>query len=130
MIDSNQRGPINLGNPSEVTVLELAHLVLGVTQSESPIEFHPIPADDPSRRCPDITSAIRHLSWEPRISIEEGVQRTVDYFRRQHGEVSEASEALRGPQSAESATSAAMHEVGLLPRSLRPIDGAMVVNGG
>ncbi|WP_241975686.1 NAD-dependent epimerase/dehydratase family protein [Kocuria rosea] len=118
MIDSNERGPINLGNPSEVTVFELAQLVLGVTQSESSIEFYPIPTDDPGRRCPDIASATRHLSWEPRISIEEGVRRTVDYFRRQHREVSEASEALRGPQTVGLTADAGLHEANWLSQSL------------
>lgn len=127
MVDSSQGGPINLGNPSEVTVFELAELVLEVTQSKSSIEFHPIPTDDPGRRCPDITSATTNLSWKPRISIDEGLHRTVEYFRRRRKEVLDASLRLKGPQSAGSATSAATHEAGLLLQSLTPIADTMVV---
>lgn len=75
-------GPLNLGNPQEFTMRELADLVRHLTGSKSRIEFLPIPIDDPTRRRPDITLAKRVLGWEPRISVEEGVARTIEYFRR------------------------------------------------
>ena len=75
-----ETGPVNIGNPDERTVLELAHLVLEVTGSSSEITFRPSPTDDPTRRCPDITLARRALGWEPTIELDEGLARTVDYF--------------------------------------------------
>jgi UDP-glucuronate decarboxylase len=74
-------GPVNLGNPDEVAILELAELVRALTGSRSDLQFAPIPADDPVRRRPDITLARKHLGWEPRIGLHEGLERTVAYFR-------------------------------------------------
>ncbi|GIW53500.1 MAG: epimerase [Gemmatimonadales bacterium] len=73
--------PINLGNPTEFTVRELADLVLRLTGSKSPIVFEPLPQDDPKQRRPDITRARDLLGWEPRVSLEEGLRRTIGYFR-------------------------------------------------
>ena len=73
-------GPVNIGNPDERTMLELAHFVLEVTGSASDIVFEPLPTDDPTRRCPDITLARRELGWEPRIGLREGIERTIEYF--------------------------------------------------
>jgi dTDP-glucose 4,6-dehydratase len=73
--------PINLGNPVEFTVRELADLVLRLTGSKSPIVFEPLPADDPKQRRPDITRARRLLGWEPKVALEEGLKRTIGYFR-------------------------------------------------
>jgi dTDP-glucose 4,6-dehydratase len=98
MLDSQARGPINLGNPTERTMIELAEMVLGATGSTSAIEFHPLPVDDPTRRCPDIGLAVQHLGWTPAVSTDEGVRRTVAYFRTQPGEVAEAALALAGAQ--------------------------------
>jgi UDP-glucuronate decarboxylase len=75
------QGPINLGNPGEFTVLELAQKVLRLTGSQSRIAFRPLPSDDPVRRCPDITQARIRLGWEPRVNLEEGLRQTVAYFR-------------------------------------------------
>jgi dTDP-glucose 4,6-dehydratase len=72
----------NLGNPEEVTVLELAHLVKEVTGSRSPIVFRPLPKDDPKQRRPDITKAKNFLGWQPRTSLREAVERTLPYFRQ------------------------------------------------
>jgi len=74
-------GPINLGNPSEFTVLELADMVLRLVGSTAGIEFHPLPKDDPARRRPDITQARELLEWEPRVPLDEGLRYTVAYFR-------------------------------------------------
>jgi nucleoside-diphosphate-sugar epimerase len=78
---SDIRGPINLGNPSEVTVRDLAEEIKAITGSKSEIEFMPLPSDDPIRRRPDITRAKRELSWEPKISLAEGLERTIKWFR-------------------------------------------------
>ena len=74
-------GPINLGNPDEVSILDLAGRILDVTGSRSAVETRPLPADDPLQRCPDISSARDLLGWEPTVSLEDGLRRTVDYFR-------------------------------------------------
>lgn len=79
---SGTRGEVlNIGNPDEHTVLDLAHLVLRLTGAQSSIEHKPLPQDDPARRRPDITRAQRLLSWTPAISIEDGLQRTIAHFR-------------------------------------------------
>jgi len=74
--------PINLGNPEERSVLEIARLVLEATSSQSPLQFLPRPVDDPRVRRPDISRAARLLGWSPKVSLEEGIRHTVDYFRR------------------------------------------------
>jgi len=82
---SNETRPVNLGNPQEMTILEFAHKVLEVTGSTSPITFvHPTDErtqDDPKVRCPDITRAREVLGWEPKVPLEEGLRRTVEYFQ-------------------------------------------------
>ncbi len=80
MLDSGETGPINIGNPDERTVLQLAHDVLEVTGSSSEIVHRPLPVDDPVRRRPDITLARTLLGWEPSMPIKEGLRRTVAYF--------------------------------------------------
>lgn len=74
-------GPINLGNPGEFTMLELAKQVMALTDSDCPVEHLPLPADDPVRRKPDISRAREVLGWEPTVPLSEGLPRTVDYFR-------------------------------------------------
>jgi len=74
-------GPINLGNPGEFTMLELAHKVQTLSNSDQPLEFLPLPADDPARRRPDITRAKELLGWEPSVPLDTGLARTVEYFR-------------------------------------------------
>ncbi len=74
-------GPVNLGNPGEFTMLELAHKVLELTGAKSEIVFKPLPEDDPMQRRPDITLAARELSWKPEVALEAGLRRTIDYFR-------------------------------------------------
>jgi dTDP-glucose 4,6-dehydratase len=80
LLDSTLVGPVNIGNPDERSMLELAHFVLEVTGSASEIVFEPLPPDDPTRRCPDITLARRDLGWEPKIGLREGIERTIEYF--------------------------------------------------
>jgi UDP-glucuronate decarboxylase len=74
-------GPINLGNPDECSILQLAEMIIRMTDSRSKIIFKPLPQDDPIRRCPDITLAKEKLNWEPEVELEEGMKRTIEYFR-------------------------------------------------
>ena len=74
-------GPVNLGNPGEFTMLELAEQVLKLTKSRSRIVHQPLPADDPKQRRPDIALAKKHLKWEPKVPLAEGLKRTIAYFR-------------------------------------------------
>lgn len=78
-------GPINLGNPAEMTVMELAELVIKLTGSRSRIVSLPLPQDDPKQRCPDITKARESLDWRPSTQLEDGLDRTVHYFRQELG---------------------------------------------
>ena len=80
LLDSSLVGPVNVGNPDERSMLDLAHFVLAATGSRSDITFEPLPVDDPTRRCPDITLARRELGWEPRVSLQDGIARTIEYF--------------------------------------------------
>jgi nucleoside-diphosphate-sugar epimerase len=80
LLDSPLTGPVNIGNPDERTVLELAHLVLEVSGSRSPIVFEPLPTDDPTRRCPDITLATTALGWRPTVALRDGIARTMEYL--------------------------------------------------
>ena len=82
LLDSNERGPINIGNPVEFTMLELAELVLELTGSQSKLVFEALPADDPLQRCPDITLARELLKWEPTVDLREGLRNTIDWFHK------------------------------------------------
>jgi nucleoside-diphosphate-sugar epimerase len=73
-------GPMNIGNPNEFTVLELAQLVIEKTQSKSEIVFKDLPSDDPQRRCPDISLATELLQWQPKVTLEEGIQHVIDWY--------------------------------------------------
>jgi UDP-glucuronate decarboxylase len=87
MMDSpaNFTGPVNLGNPDEFTILQLAEKVIQLTASTSEIQFQPLPQDDPLQRRPDISLAAARLDWAPRIKLEEGLKKTIAYFRRISG---------------------------------------------
>jgi len=98
MIDSDAGGPVNLGNPIERTMLELAELVLRLTGSKSSLEFHPLPQDDPTRRQPDISLAGDLLGWEPRVTAEEGLARTVAWFASRPAELIAAADSVAGAQ--------------------------------
>jgi UDP-glucuronate decarboxylase len=77
-----ETGPINLGNPVEYSMFELAHTVIKLTGSKSTIELRPLPTDDPRQRKPDISKAISRLNWRPKIELLDGLQRTIEYFRQ------------------------------------------------
>jgi len=81
LLDSDHVGPVNIGNPHEFTMRELADIVIEVTGSSSEIVFEPLPIDDPTRRRPDISLAQRILHWEPTTELTEGITRTAEYFR-------------------------------------------------
>ena len=93
-------GPVNIGNPHEITVQELAEKIRLLTDEDLPITYGALPADDPTRRRPDISLARRELSWEPEISLEDGLKKTIEFFRRQQ---------IRSPQQTEK-----IYETGLV----------------
>ena len=82
LLKSGHNEPVNIGNPVEMTLLEMAEKILQVTGSQSKIVFKPLPEDDPKVRKPDITKARTLLDWEPKVKLEEGLRDTVDYFRK------------------------------------------------
>lgn len=81
MLDCDEPGPVNLGNPEEFTIGDFAKLVLQVTGSSSPLEYRPLPTDDPTRRRPDISRACERLGWQPNVPVSEGVTRTAAWLR-------------------------------------------------
>ncbi|MDE2059358.1 MAG: SDR family oxidoreductase [candidate division NC10 bacterium] len=83
LLMSDEVNPVNIGNPKEFTVLDLAHMVLRSIDGRSTIEFRPLPLDDPRVRQPDIGLAREKLGWEPKVQIEEGLTLTIEYFRKQ-----------------------------------------------
>jgi UDP-glucuronate decarboxylase len=80
--DDSVTGPINLGNPHEITIRELAERIIALTGSSSTLVFKPLPQDDPTQRCPDIGLARKTLDWEPTVSLEDGLARTIAYFQK------------------------------------------------
>ncbi|MBI3795762.1 MAG: SDR family oxidoreductase [Deltaproteobacteria bacterium] len=85
LLRSDYDGPVNMGNPQELSVLEFAHRIIALTGSRSRITFRPLPVDDPRVRQPDIALARRLLGWEPRVSLEDGLQETIHYFGERVG---------------------------------------------
>ena len=81
-LDKNPETPINLGNPNEFTILELAKVVIEITNSKSEIVNNPLPLDDPKQRCPDISLAKSTLKWKPTIELREGIEKTAEYFKQ------------------------------------------------
>ena len=83
LLTSDQNNPINIGNPNEMTIKEMADKILQATNSESKITYVPLPEDDPKVRQPDITRAKKYLNWEPVVGLDEGLQSTLKYFKEQ-----------------------------------------------
>lgn len=83
LLDADTSEPINIGNPDEFTILEFANLVLELTKAKSKMEFVKLPQDDPKKRKPDISKAKKILGWEPKISLKQGLERTIDWFKQQ-----------------------------------------------
>jgi UDP-glucuronate decarboxylase len=87
-------GPMNMGNPQEIQMRELAERIIQLTGSDSRIEYRPLPQDDPTQRCPDITLARKLLDWQPTVALDEGLQHTIAYFVHclaERGEVPDAA---------------------------------------
>jgi len=81
LLMSDETNPVNIGNPSEMTVVEFAEAIIRLVETESKIEYHPLPTDDPKVRKPDISRARAILGWEPKVPLDEGIGRTIEYFR-------------------------------------------------
>ena len=81
MMASNEHGPINLGNPGEFTIKELCDKIINVVNTRSKVSYLALPSDDPTRRKPDITKANELLGWAPKISLDEGILPTIEYFK-------------------------------------------------
>ena len=81
MKSQNYMGPINLGNSNEITILEIAKIIIKLTDSKSKLVYNELPSDDPKIRNPDITKAIEYLQWKPNVSLESGLHKTIDYFK-------------------------------------------------
>ena len=82
LMESDYSLPVNIGNPSEITILEFAKKIVELCGSKSQIDFKPLPKDDPVRRKPDISLAKEKLGWEPKVSLEEGLKKTIDWFKK------------------------------------------------
>ncbi len=83
MESENFTGPVNLGNPEEYTILDLAKKIIAMTSSKSKIAYNPLPSDDPAQRRPDISLAKQKLGWQPKMSVDEGLRKTIEYFRKE-----------------------------------------------
>ncbi len=90
LMQSDEHTPVNIGNPSEITILEFAQRVKALTGSNAPIIFESLPQDDPKQRCPDISKAKNLLNWEPKVSLQEGLERTLNYFKEKVGSQADA----------------------------------------
>src|SRR5262249_59710744 len=93
LLKTDFHDPVNLGNPNEVTILEFAKEILALTGSKSPIDYRPLPQDDPKVRRPDISRARKLLGWEPKIDRHEGLTRTLRYFQAKVREAAERQAA-------------------------------------
>ena len=83
LMQLDEHEPVNIGNPHEITILEFAERIRTLLGSSVPIIFEPLPQDDPKQRCPDISKARRLLGWEPKVNLEEGLRRTLEFFQRE-----------------------------------------------
>jgi len=84
MMDSeNFIGPVNLGNPEEYTILDFAKKIIAMTGSKSKIIHQPLPSDDPTQRQPDISLAGAKLGWKPKVTVDDGLKRTIEYFKKE-----------------------------------------------
>jgi dTDP-glucose 4,6-dehydratase len=83
LLHSDYAGPVNIGNPEEITINQFAEEILKITNSDSPVKYHPLPIDDPKQRKPDISLAKSILNWEPKVNRAEGLSKTLNYFSQQ-----------------------------------------------
>ena len=82
LMNSNYNYPVNIGNPNELSIIELADRLKIITQSKSEVVFLPLPSDDPTNRKPDITLAKRLLNWEPKVGLEQGLRNTIEFMKK------------------------------------------------
>ena len=82
LMNSNLNEPVNIGNPNEMTILQLAKEIIKLTNSKSKIEYKPLPTDDPKVRRPNIEKAQTHLKWQPEVSLKKGLKKTIEWFKR------------------------------------------------
>jgi dTDP-glucose 4,6-dehydratase len=82
LAESKENDPVNIGNPHEMTIAEIATTIIRMSGSTSKLVYRPLPVDDPKQRQPDITRARTLLGWEPKVGLEEGLTRTLDYFKK------------------------------------------------
>ena len=99
LMESDTNDPVNIGNPHEVTIEQIARIIIKLVGSNSKIVYRPLPVDDPKQRKPDITRAQTRLGWEPKVSLEEGLPRTVDYFKTKLAAEARLSDAEAGGSS-------------------------------
>ncbi|HEY6290840.1 MAG TPA: UDP-glucuronic acid decarboxylase family protein [Terriglobia bacterium] len=99
LLVSDQTGPVNLGNPEEVSMLDLARKVIEQTGSSSAIAFQPLPVDDPTRRRPDISKAVTLLGWQPKVGLAEGLAKAIAYFKAELRETAVVSGGVTGPDA-------------------------------
>lgn len=92
LLESDEHLPVNIGNPLEITIMEFAERVRALTGNQTPLTFKPLPQDDPKRRRPDIAKARKLLKWEPKVSLEEGLQRTLEYFQKKIAQTRDGSD--------------------------------------
>ena len=85
LLDSTENDPVNIGNPHEMSIEDIARLIIRMTDSHSQVVFQPLPTDDPKVRQPDITRARTLLGWEPKVPLEQGLTSTIDYFKKKLG---------------------------------------------
>jgi UDP-glucuronate decarboxylase len=126
LMDADTPGPLNIGNPMEHTMLELAHLVLQLTASRSAMSFHPLPVDDPARRRPDIGAACAALDWQPAVTLQDGLVPTIAYFRELAADGAEALVASRLPVVPLAPFSAEATFTAVNPKGQRRIDANTV----
>jgi UDP-glucuronate decarboxylase len=98
LMNGDQKGPMNLGNPDEYTILELAKAVQQMVNPDAPLKFEPLPQDDPRRRKPDITKAQSWLGWEPKVPLMEGLKLTIEDFRQRMGEDAVQNSLVSAPR--------------------------------
>ena len=91
LFESDEHGPVNIGNPTELTILDFAERVRALVGAKVPIVFRPLPQDDPKQRCPDISKARRILNWEPKVNLAEGLKMTYEFFKQQISAVTDVS---------------------------------------
>lgn len=130
MADSDETGPVNLGNPVELSVSDLAELVVRLTGSVSEVRYHPLPVDDPVRRRPVITRAAERLGWLPEVGVEDGLRRTIEWFAARPRDVAAGAAAIRGGQEDGGGAGDPLRPAVPVAGAVSPVAAAPAVSGG